>query len=218
MIVKDYYKILEVTPVATLQEIKKSYRRLAVKYHPDKNDGDHLAAARFVEVQEAYDILSDAEKREEYNYNRWYTRKVGAAYTQRPLTPQELLAASQQLTDSVGRMNEFQVDYRSLSFHIIQLLDETNINILHQFNLTDTNRRIIKNLLQAAAPLPLKDHSPVHEKLMQLAGEDQEMKLLLQQALRTKEQRDRWDRYKWLVVLLIIALVCWLMIIAADTW
>lgn len=217
MIVKDYYKVLEVTPVASLQEIKKAYRRLAVKYHPDKNDGDHLAAARFVEVQEAYDVLSDPDKREEYNYNRWYTRKAGTGYAQRPLTPQELLASSQQVKDAVGRMNEFRVDYHFLSFHILQLLDETNINILHQFNLTDTNRRIIKNLLQSAAPLPLKDHRPVHEKLMQLAGEDEEMKLLLQQALRTKEQRDRWDRYKWLVVLLIIAFVCWLMITVADT-
>lgn len=217
MIVKDYYKILEVTPVASLQEIRKSYRRLAVKYHPDKNDGDHLAAARFMEVQEAYDVLSDAAKREEYNYNRWYTRKAGTGYAQRPLTPQELLATSQQLKDAVGNMNEFRVDYHFLSFHILQLLDETNINILHQFNLTDTNHRIIKNLLQAAGPLPLIDHRPVHEKLMQLAGEDGEMKLLLQQELRTKELRDRWDRYKWVVVLLIIAFICWLMIFVADT-
>ena len=216
MIVKDYYKVLEVTPVASLQEIKKSFRRLAIRYHPDKNNGDHLAAARFVEIQEAWEVLSDPQKREEYNYNRWYTRRTGAAYTEKPLMPEEILASSDKVKNAIASMNFFQVDVRSLSNHIRQLLNETSLNILQQFNRQNTNRQIIKNLLQAAAPLPLKEHLPVHETLMQLAGEDEEMKQLLQQALRSKKQRDQWDRYKWLVVVLIIAFICWLMVAVAD--
>lgn len=216
MIVKDYYKVLEVTPVASLQEIKKSFRRLAIRYHPDKNNGDHLAAARFVEIQEAWEVLSDPQKREEYNYNRWYTRRTGAGYTEKPLTPEEILASSDKVKNAIAAMNFFQVDVRSLSNHIRQLLNQTSLGILHQFNRQNTNRQIIKNLLQAAAPLPLKEHLPVHETLMQLAGEDEEMKQLLQQALRSKKQRDQWDRYKWLVVVLIIAFICWLMVAVAD--
>lgn len=217
MIVKDYYKILEVPPVASLQEIKKAFRKLAVQYHPDKNNGDHLAAARFVEIQEAYEVLSDPQKREEYNYNRWYTRKTGSGYTEKPLTPEEILASTDKLRQAIASMNFFQVDFHALSSHIQQLLSQTNIDILHQFNMTDTNRRIIKNLLQAAAPLPLKDHLPVHGSMMRLAGDDEEMKPLLQQALRSKKQRDQWDRYKWIVVVLIIAFVCWLMVSVANT-
>ncbi|MBO9631809.1 MAG: J domain-containing protein [Chitinophagaceae bacterium] len=217
MIVKDYYKTLEVTPVASLQEIKKAFRKLALQYHPDKNDGDHLAAARFVEIQEAYEVLSDPQKREEYNYNRWYTRRTGSGYNYKPLTPEELLASSNKLREAIASMNFFQVDFHSLSAHIQQLISPTNIDILHQFNITDTNRRIIKNLLQAAGPLPLKDHLPVHDALMQLAGNDEDMKQLLQQALRSKKQRAQWDRYKWIVVVLIIALVCWLMVAVANT-
>lgn len=217
MIVKDYYKTLELTPVASLQEIKKAFRRLAVKYHPDKNNGDHLAAARFVEIQEAYEVLSDPQKREEYNYNRWYTRKTGTGYTEQPLTPEELLASTEKLKDAIASMNFFQVDFHSLSSHIRQLLNETNIAILHQYKIINTNRRIIKNLLQAATPLPLKEHLPVHESLMQLANDDEEMKQLLQQALRSKTQRHQWDRYKWIVVVLIIAFVCWLMVAVSNT-
>jgi molecular chaperone DnaJ len=217
MIVKDYYKVLEVTPVASLQEIKKSFRRLAVIYHPDKNNGDQLAAARFVEIQEAYEVLSDPQKREEYNYNRWYTRKTGSGYAQQPLTPEELLAASDKLRIAIASMNFFQVDFHSLSAYIRQLLSETNINILHQFNFQNTNRQIIKNLLQAATPLPLRDHLPVHASLMQLAGDDEEMKQLLQQALRSKKQRALWERYQWMVVVLIIAFICWLMVAVANT-
>ncbi len=77
MIVKDYYKVLEVTPVASLQEIKKSFRRLAVKYHPDKNNGDQLAAARFVEIQEAYEVLSDPQKKRRIQLQSMVYAQIG---------------------------------------------------------------------------------------------------------------------------------------------
>ncbi len=64
---KDYYKILGVPTDATPDQIKKAYRKLAVKYHPDKNQGNKSAEAKFKEINEAYQILSDPKKREEYN-------------------------------------------------------------------------------------------------------------------------------------------------------
>src|ERR1700755_1601355 len=64
---RDYYEILEVTKTSTDQEIKTSYRRLAVKYHPDKNPGDKEAEDKFKEAAEAYSVLSDAEKRARYD-------------------------------------------------------------------------------------------------------------------------------------------------------
>jgi len=64
---RDYYEVLEVTRTATADELKKSYRKLAVKFHPDKNPGDHAAEDRFKELSEAYDVLSDAEKRAAYD-------------------------------------------------------------------------------------------------------------------------------------------------------
>lgn len=64
---KDYYKILGVSKKASQEEIKKAYRKLAVKYHPDKNPGDKTAEERFKELSEAYEVLRDPEKREKYN-------------------------------------------------------------------------------------------------------------------------------------------------------
>ena len=60
---RDYYDILEVAKTSTDQEIKSSYRRLALKYHPDRNPGDKTAEEKFKEAAEAYAILSDGEKR-----------------------------------------------------------------------------------------------------------------------------------------------------------
>ncbi|HOW86932.1 MAG TPA: molecular chaperone DnaJ [Candidatus Aminicenantes bacterium] len=64
---KDYYHVLGVDKGAALPEIKKAYRRLARKYHPDLNPGDKTAEARFKEIQEAYSVLSDPKKRAQYD-------------------------------------------------------------------------------------------------------------------------------------------------------
>lgn len=63
----DYYKILGVKSSASEQEIKKAYKKLAVKYHPDKNPGDKNAEDKFKEISEAYTVLSDKEKRKQYD-------------------------------------------------------------------------------------------------------------------------------------------------------
>lgn len=64
---RDYYEILGVERKASEEDIKKAYRKLARQYHPDRNPGDKTAEAHFKEVQEAYDVLSDKEKRAQYD-------------------------------------------------------------------------------------------------------------------------------------------------------
>jgi len=64
---RDYYEVLGVGKNASADDIKRSYRRMAMKYHPDKNPGDKKAEANFKECAEAYEVLSDAEKRRRYD-------------------------------------------------------------------------------------------------------------------------------------------------------
>ena len=64
---RDYYEVLAVSRTATDEEVKRSYRKLAVKYHPDKNPDDPHAEEKFKELGEAYDVLSDADKRAAYD-------------------------------------------------------------------------------------------------------------------------------------------------------
>lgn len=71
---KDYYKILGVDRKASADEIRSAYRKLAMKYHPDKNQGDKKAEDRFKEINEAYQVLSDEQKRAHYD-------RLGSAYS-----------------------------------------------------------------------------------------------------------------------------------------
>src|ERR1700733_11517084 len=64
---KDYYKILGVEKTASADEIKKAFRKLAVKHHPDKNAGNKAAEEKFKEINEANEVLSDKEKRKKYD-------------------------------------------------------------------------------------------------------------------------------------------------------
>src|SRR5438309_10115266 len=64
---RDYYEVLGVPKAASADDIKKAYRRLARKHHPDTNRGDPSAEAKFKEVQEAYDVLADDKKRSSYD-------------------------------------------------------------------------------------------------------------------------------------------------------
>ncbi|MBD1996900.1 DnaJ domain-containing protein [Leptolyngbya sp. FACHB-541] len=75
---KDYYAILGVNKTASADEIKKAYRKLARQYHPDMNPGDKSAEARFKEVSEAYEVLSDSDKRQKYDQFGQYWKQAGS--------------------------------------------------------------------------------------------------------------------------------------------
>ncbi|MFT4023189.1 MAG: DnaJ domain-containing protein [Flavihumibacter sp.] len=64
---RDYYEVLSVTKTANGEEIKKAYRKVAMQYHPDRNPGDKAAEDKFKEAAEAYEVLSDGDKRARYD-------------------------------------------------------------------------------------------------------------------------------------------------------
>src|SRR5580698_9392593 len=81
---KDFYAVLGVSASATQDEIKKQYRKLAAKHHPDKNKGDPKSADRFKEISEAYQVLGNADKRKQYDQMRQLGAFVGFGGGSRP--------------------------------------------------------------------------------------------------------------------------------------
>ena len=91
---KDYYATLGVPKTASAKEVKQAFRKMARKYHPDVNPGDKSAEARFKEINEAYEVVGDAEKRKKYDElgSNWKMYEQA----QRP-------AAGPELADSIPR-------------------------------------------------------------------------------------------------------------------
>src|SRR4051794_22079906 len=102
---KDHYRTLGIKPSASIAEIKKAYRALAFKYHPDKNPGDELSATQFREIQQAYETLSSAGKRSEYDDDRWVSGLGSKTRTQETVTPAWLLNVCVQLNISLATMD-----------------------------------------------------------------------------------------------------------------
>ena len=96
---KDFYAVLGVSASASQDEIKKQYRKLAARYHPDKNPNDAKAADRFKEISEAYQVLGDAERRKQYDQMRQlgafggFGGRAGSAAGRGPAPAPAVLAA-----------------------------------------------------------------------------------------------------------------------------
>ena len=108
---KDYYKILGVEPNAGPAEIKKSFRQLAMLYHPDRHEEDEPAMAKFMEIHEAYDTLTDPDKKEIYLQQRWYEHSMGRQLGGlMPLTREEILQEVIRLNRYASNLNPFLMD------------------------------------------------------------------------------------------------------------
>lgn len=77
---KDYYYFLGVNKEASLEDIKKAYRKLSLKYHPDKNENDDFFSRRFQEIHEAYEVLANPESRKSYDANTNFSVQSGRSH------------------------------------------------------------------------------------------------------------------------------------------
>jgi len=200
---KDYYIILGVKPTASADEIKRSYRRLAFKYHPDKNPGDIIAELTFSEIVEAYEILSDAKKREDYHYKRFPNYKYKEAER---VTPDSVLKDALRLKQFVERADPFRLNQDALLFQIEDALNENNVSILTEKRSAAINEQIIDALMIACKPLHFSYYIKVHDRLMQLCDSDTKQKL--NQLYKAKQKDQSWSKYKIVVAIVIALIMC----------
>ncbi|MEO6070988.1 MAG: DnaJ domain-containing protein [Chitinophagaceae bacterium] len=202
MAFKDYYKILGIPPAATPEEIKKSYRKLAFRYHPDKAVGDKRAEQMFREVKEAYEILSRPIQREgfDYDYKKFYktgeikernngTRTSNtntSSSTNAPVNKapgggsshaQNSLTASYYLSKAKSIHTRFSVrgaafDQEKLYQELNLLLQKNNITQLLIWGEGTINQAIIDQILSTCDLLSYKYINAVCVRLARLAGTD----------------------------------------------
>jgi hypothetical protein len=206
MKVKDYYTILELPSSATQQEIKKAYHRLALLYHPDKNNNDPYAAALFTGIKEAYEVLTNPAKKEYYLQQRWYAQSIGRRKKQELITPVSLLKQVLELDRHVSTLDIHRLDKEGLYAYISALIPGDTIEILNTFSDMAINREITLALLNCSRALPLNLVVLLIEQLNQIKN-DPATKERISMAMQNHQRAHREEKYRIWIVLLIVALL-----------
>jgi len=213
MHLKDYYSILQLEPSATLPEIKKAYRKLALQYHPDKNQNDPYSLAQFTEIKEAYEILTNPAKKEYYLQQRWYNQSVGKRKSQDVITPVTILKQALELEKYVFALDTFRMDKEGLKEYILGLLPDSAIDQLKKFNEPETIRQIIITIIKAMNPLPQAYTGTVITQLEKLSSGDKLARSALTIFTKKIAKKSRREKYSLIIIIaatIILCLLIWL--------
>lgn len=203
MVNKDYYKILEVGQGASPAEIKKSYRRLALQYHPDKNFGNQLYTAKFREIQEAYKTLIDVNKRSAYNATRYQQAHEEKRKTATQITPQAILLQAIDFRKKISVLDPDRMNKLALFQQIQHLLSVQNINLLKRNGDTHINKRVIEEILYCSRYLPFAHVEKICFQLTALAGTDNRLYRKIFNFSKEIKRHYTWEKYKVLAALLV---------------
>jgi len=204
---KDYYKILGVNPSASPAEIKKAYRALAFKYHPDKNPENSLAEAHFKEIQEAYSVISDSYKRGKYDDERWLMGMGSNTQYREAVTPAWLITICQQLNTSLATMDTHRMSQRALQAYILLILTDSHIGVLQEAADRSANDIIINELLNATEKLEVQYLDEIMQRLLIVAGDDDALKQAIENVSRERKQRAIRDKlFPYIIILVTLAL------------
>lgn len=203
----DYYSILGVKPTASFEEIRRAYRKLAFKYHPDKNPGDAIAEATFKTIAEAYEVLSDPAQRKDYHEKRAYTYRY--TYREQPKpTPTTILNAARKLQTIVQQGDPFRINQDALLFQLQQVLTREHIEMMHQASAPDLLQELFTSILKAAAPLHLSRINQIEPLIRELTGTNHLLQTQLDTWLTEKRMANTWEKYKVLLAIVVALLLC----------
>lgn len=213
MAVKDYYRILNISSSATTEEIRKAFRKLAQQYHPDKNNNDPNAAAKFSDIQEAYRVLSAPKTRAEYNYAR-YTQNPKRSVIHPAYTPEDILVVSTKLAKEIAFADPYRVDHDLLYYQLMDILSGEHVHLLRLANNEVINRKILEQVTASSHLLPFNKLIDVIKRLERLTENDPVAEIRLQQFISQAKQQYYWNRYKVYIALAVALLACYFILLS----
>lgn len=212
MAIKDYYKILNVKPDASATSIKQSYRKLAMKYHPDKNPDDELSAAVFSEIAEAYSVLSNPSARKDYNYQRYHT--AVSEYSKPAETIDMLLNKASYLKKQVAYINPFRFNHDALLYSIKQLLPY-DISTLLQTNELQ-QKEFLEAIVWCSNVLTSSQVRNLYGIMQPLFKKHNWLQKQLNTLIKQQAKKESWEKNKIVLAVLITLLLCAIIILATK--
>jgi preprotein translocase subunit Sec63 len=209
MPVKDYYKILELQPNASFSEVKKNFRRLALRYHPDTNQGNRYAEAWYREIQEAYETLTDPTLREVYHQQRWLVKSEGRSFSETiPLTPAFILKQANELAEQVKHIDHFRMDHAGLQQQVLMVIDDERIDVLNTYKEEAVNLQVAHIILGCLYPLEFRFLKAVVKQLLKITDLHHMIQLSVNRYYERRRKQWLWEKYQGVIIFLITILLC----------
>lgn len=190
-----------------MEEIKKSFRKLAHEFHPDKNPDNAFAEAHFREIQEAYHVLSHEERRRLYDHERWLSGRF--AKNALVLKPEYLLDDLYKLNAHLREIDVYRMNRELLYRYLLFMLSDEKVAIIEKRAQPPVRQGIAGEILKAMQLLPGFFALEVISRIqLILNGEDEEILKELEMVTRKVQREQRLQRYlPWLIAALTL-LIC----------
>jgi molecular chaperone DnaJ len=203
--VKDYFQILQIDRSASEQEIKQAYRKLAHKYHPDKNGDDKLSKELFQEISEAYNFLMVEENRRKLSGQTFSFRKAPTAA--------DVLHEAQKIVKLVKASDPYRINHDSILYKMRELLRSSHLYILKNETDEMVKKQFLTTVIETIQLLNYDYYSEVINELRKLeTGDDDYLDTLLK-----KKKNERLYRIgTFILVILAATFLCFMIWMIAE--
>lgn len=212
-----YYQLLEIPADADPLTIKKSFRRLAMQYHPDKNGGNSFSQAHYLLIQEAYQILSDPEQRKAYDTELWLSQKQ-SFYQGTTASPAVMIKRLQRFSEAVLIQKRFSVLEDHFTAFLLDAMNTVNMSVF-QAKATKNEQEVFADyILFLAKDLPKIFRDQVFERLKDTLGQQlEDIDLKISSIQQQKRAADWYQKNIFWLLLAIGVLLCLLMYFYVKT-
>ena len=204
---KDYYQILEIDPGVDVYAIKKAYRRLAMEYHPDRSGKTIDDNGLFRDINEAYEVLSDSSKREQYHYERWLHQSLGAKM-QGYLNAYQIYQVILKSEKYLSGIDQYKINDYALLNVLLNLFTISRIQSIAAEKNSDLEKNTITLAMKMASGLKSECQIQIKERMIVLTNVNPSMNDLWETAISNKIRSEKKSTYTIPILMLIVITLC----------
>lgn len=204
---KNHYQVLDIPVNASLSDIKKAYRRLALVFHPDKHPDPVISIPKFNEIKEAYQVLVDPTSRRKYD-REFHFQKYQPKETILASEADEVLQLCKQLWSNQQKQDPFRIDQDLLYFQICQILSSHNIRLVINKRNSTLDQEIIQYLMDCSTILGLDKKKELAKTWQLIANDNTKLSTAIQDYLKKARIWSNWEKYKIPIAMGLALLIC----------
>ena len=202
----SYYYTLGIKNSASAAEVKRAYRRLALKYHPDKNPDASASATAFLAITEAYSVLSDPKKKSRYDLELLRSGFGPEQSRMEVADPGLLQTIANDLVLKLAAMDRNSISPSALTAYMKLILSDAHLDLLNTTADPKQNIRLCRTLIPVLSYIDAKNLKQVTSRLYLLTKPGDELTLLIQREEKRMARNHFWDLLKpWLIMLAALA-------------